>query len=299
MNTLVPEGHQVTLYKPHTGASVMRTHGGVVLVNLPFSDDEPRQTLEDLFSEVEATVQGASAPVCLTQADGVLSHLFAPNDPPVQQVAGLMIWMVQHGCFNGWDRKELQPRLAGLSRGHATVAFVQDVTPAVMDMLRELGWDVRAASGGDCFVEVMRPEGVVLVALLGAPAPAAKPQADEPPLRAGYLQRWLLADDRSELYRVLSERPQPLVLLVDPGTKALVPRRFAEGDAFPAYPDRISAQWALEDRRGTSAFAGISAADLFRWARDADMALALCFYEDRQTARYVFVPLQDVRALTD
>ena len=82
-----------------------------MLVNLPFSDDEPRQTLEDVFAEVAAETP---TPVCLSRAQGVLSELFAPHDPPVQQVPGLMIWMVQHGSFNGWIEQARAAQAAAL-----------------------------------------------------------------------------------------------------------------------------------------------------------------------------------------
>ena len=56
------------------------------------------------------------------------------------------------------------------------VAFLQQVTAPVAELLSELNWDLRIAPVTDCFVEVTRPEGLVLVGLLGAPATPRRSQ---------------------------------------------------------------------------------------------------------------------------
>ena len=104
------------------------------------------------------------------------------------------------------------------------------------------------------------------------------------------------------VYEELLQRTFPLVLLVNAANRSLTPRRFPPGNGFAAFPDSISAQWSLDDsgeNKAAFTFGGISVPDLFRSARDAKMAVALCFYETRQVPKTVFIPLPDVQALAD
>jgi hypothetical protein len=180
---VVPEGHAIRTCRAAPIPQIERTAGGVTLASLGRGSDDLESELDALLGEVEAVTRDAPRPILLANVAGPISSLFAPANPEVVAVPGLLVWIVDAAALAGASRapalvQRLLRRLHRIRAGRtptAQVVFVQEsASPrarAVVELLVGLGIEVRALDAGDevVLVEVHRPEGVVLTCLGGAP----------------------------------------------------------------------------------------------------------------------------------
>lgn len=188
--TTVPAGHRIDIFRAIPVPRVLRTPGGSVIAHLGLGSDEPPEVLEGLLDEVETALSGAPAQVLLSMHRGTLSELFAPADPAVLPVAGVVLWAVHAGSLAGWieDPVRLQALLQrihriGTSRRLVVQQYVYWMDEAKteqrleLELLRGLGLEVRLPEkDGAILAEVHRPEGIILSVLTGRiHAPEAAP----------------------------------------------------------------------------------------------------------------------------
>jgi hypothetical protein len=195
--TIVPPGHEVIVYQAGPEASIIETRGHMWLVNFGTKSSEaPPDHIPNLFEQVEATLARDRGQALYGIAN-TLHELFAPADPKVQSRPSGVVWLIQRESLRGWvedpmrlqdllrhfyrvsnTRRPIEPSgplsLGGLRPQSAQIAvFLDEAFPNARllgELLRGLGFDVRRATpAGESLVEVVRPEGVVLVCLAGTP----------------------------------------------------------------------------------------------------------------------------------
>ena len=124
--------------------------------------------------------------------------------------------------------------------------------------------------------------------------------------RAPGLRRLVLAvadgapDALRALHTHLLVRAVPLMVMVDPRTRAVIPRRFPNGDVLVVYGDRatlFAAARALGMQQGAYAAAELPPPDLFRLAALNKATLALCALRDTGAAMNVLVTPDQVAEL--
>lgn len=183
---VVPEGHRVDIHRPELAPHVTRTSGGVVIADMGFGGDELPEVRGDVLRQVEEAVDKPSPEVCLSLHEGSTAGLFAPADPRVSRVPGVVLWIFHAASLGDWidDPARLSELLRrihhlGARRSPPLVqtAAVVDPTSApgrlMIELLLGLGVPVRAPEkDGSCLVEVHRPEGIVISALTGRSFPS-------------------------------------------------------------------------------------------------------------------------------
>lgn len=178
---VVPDGHRVEIFRSTPMPMVVRTPGGIVIAQLGLGSDEPPEVLEQLLGEVETALGDTPAQVLLSTHSGGVSSLFAPADPAVLPVPGLVVWVVHRGSVAGWieDPSRLQALLRRIYRigaSHSPPVLqcvygmdeTEDELRLEVELLCGLGLAVRLPEkDGAMVVEVHRPEGVIVAALAG------------------------------------------------------------------------------------------------------------------------------------
>ncbi len=305
----VPEGHlvQLTVASPLPGVI---ERPGAWIAQLGTASDAIDSELDTVIGEVEALLARPRPRVIVAQA-GVLSDLFAPSDPPVMPVDGLLLWVIDATALG--SSPALVGRFIDQLRKHriAQTVFVRDEgtqrARAVIAAIQSCNIGVRTIGPPEGFVlvEVTRPEGVVLSALLGKPSDQMPFAGLEGVLgsvaRAPRLRMLLLASDasRDALYAELLAREIPLVLIVqgdgirlttwEPGFQALA-----------VFADRGS---LLTTARETGLapdsykIAEMVPRALFGLAHDRGWAVAINVFTDAGKPLYVAIQPSDVKLL--
>jgi hypothetical protein len=183
---VVPEGHAIATCRVAPVPQIERTAGGVTLASLGRGSDELESDLDALLEDVEAVMRDAPRRTLLANVAGPVSSLFAPANPEVVPVPGLLVWVLDAAALAGASRgpalvQRLLRRLHRIRASEAAplqVVFAQGSASAstararaVVELIAGLGIEVRALNPGDdvVLVEVRRPEGVVLACLGGKP----------------------------------------------------------------------------------------------------------------------------------
>lgn len=188
--TLVPPGHAVTVtpYSPIPG--LVRTRGGALLVDLGIRGSAQRAEVEQLFCDVWDALHAPGPRVHIALSTGQLSGLFAPHDVPIATRDALVIWTVHQGAFHGFMETlegvqtllRLFYRIAQLPGERAFVLYLVDpkyAATGLIPLLRGLGIEVQTPDpSGGVLLEVVRPEGIVLSALMGGALADGSPTSD-------------------------------------------------------------------------------------------------------------------------
>jgi hypothetical protein len=269
-------------------------------------------SLELVARQVRAAVEQRPRVPAVSVEEGPLSRLFGPHDTRVVLDARAVVWMIDEPlasllCGN--------PPLLQRTIDTATVAHRQVVvlpvagTPESRELLRRLhglGVEVRSpAAGGEVLVEVVRPDGVTLVALAGPPHPDA-PSPDRDQLRSHLVR---VADDAPgampELLDLLTSWPHELSLIAKPnpggGGHVIAPRAWpGVRQALVAWPDQ---EWLLRaahqmGETATFGVAGMTPKVLFPWVAGLGRPLMLGVVPPDRPAAYVLVDLEHVRELS-
>jgi hypothetical protein len=185
-----------------------------VLVDLGIEGTRQRAEVEQLFSEVFVGVGSWNGELNLVAEAGRLSDLFAPSTPPVAHLRSMVIWTVSQGSFSGFVEQpdtfqSLLRRFHQLATG--TRAGPQYLylchpdwknIPALVPLLLGLGIEVRVPDpSGGVLMEVVRPDGTILSALLGVQLSSERPSD----YAAVYNQKKdaaLASNDRAELAHI-------------------------------------------------------------------------------------------------
>lgn len=165
-----------------------------MIVDLGVGCDELHEVLEKLLDEVDAALAGDAGRVLLSMHAGPLSDLFAPSEPEVRPIAGMVLWILHPGSLTRWieDPSRLQTLLRRIHRMHTArrplvrqcvywMGEAEGGSRLDLELLRGLGLEMRLPEkDGVVLVEVERPEGRVLSALAGR-IPAADEAVDPYP----------------------------------------------------------------------------------------------------------------------
>lgn len=303
--------------RPHSG--LVRSGGGVLIANIGVGSDELEEDIETLITEIQAQVAEPQPRVLLSDGAGTLSSLFAPSNPPIRPQAGLLVWALHPSALTGAVHgPQIWQRLSGFFqqlRLTQIVVLPEAASPAaqaIAAMIADHRIPIRLVASDQSFLaEVYRPEGVVIVALVGSPYTPVKLPTDKtiwlpaPVQRAPQLNRRLLAladadteSNRNALYETLLTRPFPLLFLVDPQTRTARFRRWPGGvTALPVYPDEQSALTMASDLSlppEALAFGQLIPLALFRWAAGEGFGVAMNVFRTPEEPIYVSV---DPRAL--
>lgn len=178
----VPEGHRVTTTGPSSFPDIVTSVGATRVVHLGVRSDEQGAEVEAAFDRVRSVLETVAGPVLLCTECQTLRELFAPSNPKIQSIPALVVWTGRQACFGELvESSEGVQRLLRLfhcitdsRQPRAQVLFLTDLNwpnaHALIARLKGLGVDVRKPHPtGTLMVEVDRPEGVVLTALLGEP----------------------------------------------------------------------------------------------------------------------------------
>lgn len=311
----VPEGHtlHVTVASPLPRVVV---RPGAWIAELGASSDAAEIELLAIIAELEALLAKPRPRVIVAQGGVEIAQLFAPNNPQVMPLDGLLLWVIDAealGCTPA-----LVQRLVDQLRGHAIAqtVFVRDAASprarAVIAAIQSLGIGVRALEPPDwrVLVEVSRPDGVVLSALSGTPleqAPlAALPGGMHSSVaRAPRLRALALAStdaSRTALYAELVAREVPLLVIGD--DKQGVRRRTWDNGytALPVHADRSSLLATARElglAAGSYAIMEMVPRDLFAFAGQHGWAVALNVFDDAGKALYIAIEPPDVRMLAE
>lgn len=107
----VPPGHRVMVYTPVDLPMLQRTHGGALIADLGSSSDEWLQECEALAHDIAQTLFAKARedahrarPVLLASDVTRLPDLFAPQNPKVVPLKGLLIWVLDADAAHLWCR---------------------------------------------------------------------------------------------------------------------------------------------------------------------------------------------------
>lgn len=308
----VPEGHRIHVTRAWPTPRVFERPGGWV-AQLGASSDAVESELEAIIAEVDALVGGPRPRIVVANGSVGIEALFAPADPDVIAVEGLLLWVIDADAIG--TTPALCGRFVDQLRKHAIAqtVFVTDASSprarAVIAAIQSLDIGVRELEEPEfpVLVEIDRPDGVVLSTLCGAPVPrmplAGLPGGMLPSVaRAPRLRSLLLAStdaSRTALYAELRAREIPLVLLAHPEGIRL--RTWDDGfQALPVYADRTSLRASartLGMAPDAYSIAEMMPRDLFRLADDRRWAVALEVTDDAGEPRYIAIQPNDVRML--
>ena len=107
----IPPGHRVTEYAPVDLPMLRQTPGGVLIADLGSASDEwlqecealARDIAQTLFAQARANMHGAR-PVLLAPDVSRLIDMFAPRNPKVVPLKGLLIWVLDAYAAHLWCR---------------------------------------------------------------------------------------------------------------------------------------------------------------------------------------------------
>lgn len=180
--TVVPDGHLVTVYEPSPVRGLRQSTGCICIVDQGRRGDNPVAEMERLLREVGDLIRGDRPRVLLASLTGRVSELFAPNDPAVDPLAGLILWVLNPALFVDSSLGPLLLQMLlrevytlGSRRDppFGQCVFVPEFTSPpgrlIAELLSQLGIQVRETEPETqaVLVEVQRPEGVILSALPG------------------------------------------------------------------------------------------------------------------------------------
>ena len=310
---VVPEGHAIDVTVAQPLPRVTVRPGGAWIAQLGLGSDAADTELDAVIAEVEALIAAPRPRVIVAQVNGHLQELFAPSDPAVMPVDGLLAWVIDAdalastpllaGRFMDQLRKHALPqtvfvRESASERSRAMIAAIQAAHIGV----REL-----EPPDAPILVEVSRPGGVILTALAGKPCPALPigglPGGVVSVARAPRLRALLLgvADaGRAALYAELSARQIPLVA-IGHLTGAVQLRTWPDGfTALPVYADRmtlVAAARAQAMPPASFSIVEMIPRALFAWASKQGFAVAINYLDDDGQARHIPIDPGDVRTL--
>lgn len=188
-DTVVPDGHHVSTYKARPVPGVGVSQSGVWLAHVGHSSDEQETELAAALDALRSLLGGRRPKVLLANVRGTLSSLFAPANPELRQLDGMLVWIVAAEALGESAQapvlvQRLLRCMYRVGSGDTPLSqnvFVHGVASArgraVAEMIGSVGIGVRLpeASDGTLLVDVHRPEGVVLGALVGAAYRQASP----------------------------------------------------------------------------------------------------------------------------
>jgi hypothetical protein len=297
---------------------LVHAEGGALLAHLGFGSDDAVAELDALGKHVAEALARPPHRVVLSEQCGDLSDLFAPSNPRVSERAGELVWVLNVGILDVWACRleQLVDRLRAFTSARPALSqcaylaeggspFARSLTP----LLEAAGIPPRIPErDGSLLVEVHRPEGVVITALLGmswtdAIQPGGDARSPRPLLRAPRLRRLLLeASSGPTPWRGLMEellrREAPFLFIANPAGGVAQQQWPGSEPALPAYPDERSFAWTVEDLRLESVRMAVMPPHvLFSWAAGKRSAVALNVYKDRASPSYVMLGAEDVQAL--
>jgi hypothetical protein len=210
----VPKGHEISIAGPSVFPLLRRCKGGMLLAHMGIQGKDQREDVEILFSEVFEAVREPGGPVLLANEATDVSGLFAPNDPKICPTRPGVAWTASASSFSGFCENvsgvqrllRLFYKMSTASGGTPQFLYLYDRNwpnaDAVVELLAGVGVQVRSPDEtGDFFIEVARPEGVVVSALLGTPILVSEP----PPILASLNREKddaIAKEDEEARYRV-------------------------------------------------------------------------------------------------
>mmetsp|Transcript_52625 Transcript_52625/g.111771 ORF Transcript_52625/g.111771 Transcript_52625/m.111771 type:complete len:357 (+) Transcript_52625:90-1160(+) len=333
MTTTVPPGHEVSIHPPSPLPHAVKCRGGFVIANFGVKGIHQVEDAEHVFDEVLKCLdgQGGDEPILLAQ-EGSMSDMFAPNNPKMKPLRnGGVIWTVMEGGLDPFlgDALGLE-RLAKQFQRIATQCFqcIYFLNPVpnqgvLVDVLGGLGiYSRKTDMTGNMLIEVCRPEGAVLSALLGAtispgrnasllPSEQIKQirlHPVQPPVvppgkaapRNGRRRRLMLrvAEASTEeetntawhdLFSDLLESQHPLLVPTSPDGGAMPMDWHGIGMAMPVFSDMLSLQLMVQQTHHTGPFAHaeFSAVELAKWLLEMDVPPVLNVYKTPSLPLYL------------
>jgi hypothetical protein len=183
--SVVPAGHEVTLYSMAVEPGVHATAGNVIIANLGIAGDDGDRELDQLIASIdEALSTGADATLVEHAGPLDVSDLFAPASPTSRTLRSPITWVLHDGnvistMASEYQRTTLITYMHKLAREgiHQTVYFIDPPEDAVAIFAQHMigvGVVMRQpdpnGEGLTVQVEVKRPDGVLTV-LAGADVP--------------------------------------------------------------------------------------------------------------------------------
>ena len=104
--TMVPEGHLVRTFVPVAEPRVVRSEGGVLLAQLGLGSDDWSGEFDRVAQDVRSAISRSASPVRLADIRGFLADLFAPSNPAVAILSGVVVWVFHRGV---WCRGSTHP----------------------------------------------------------------------------------------------------------------------------------------------------------------------------------------------
>ncbi len=178
---VVPDGHRLDTRRAMPWPCVTSSAAGVWLAHLGLSSDEPEEELDRVIEKIEVLLAGSRSQIRLVDARARISSLMSPGHPPEKLVSAHLIWTFDAAALAGAPRAAaLVQRLlrcmyvtsrAAISQSAFALNAGTAPARALVTLVRELRIPVREPEKEDStvLVEVHRPEGYVLSALIGAP----------------------------------------------------------------------------------------------------------------------------------
>lgn len=118
----VPHGHHVTLYSPLNEPMLQRCHSQALIAHLGSASDEFEEELCAVETEIQTELSkvypesGVSPRSVLLATDAhQISDAFAPNNPKVLLIPGLLLWVMDAGSAHLWLRNP-DPLLQAIRR---------------------------------------------------------------------------------------------------------------------------------------------------------------------------------------
>ncbi len=102
-NDRVPDGHLVRAFVPVERPYLARCEGGVLLAQLKLGSDDWSGEFDEVAQDVRRALSAGVRPVHRAERCGSLSDLFAPSNPAVAILPGVVVWVFHHGTLE-WTR---------------------------------------------------------------------------------------------------------------------------------------------------------------------------------------------------
>jgi hypothetical protein len=182
----VPAGFQVRTWPAEIPRpSFTWTDGGVLLASAGPGTDMNVKVLRAVFDAVERALSTAHGPARIAARRARTAELMEPAAPEFVRLDKFVVWTFQERILEGWGEdasrlQELLRRFHALSAGRrAPNQFLQvvlvrksyfDEASWIFRLIQDSGIEVRELSpDGVALVEVHRPEGTIVSALVGTP----------------------------------------------------------------------------------------------------------------------------------
>jgi hypothetical protein len=186
---MVPAGHQVSVYSTRSLPSIGSSTGGVWLVQVGGSSDETEAELDTILAGVRELLRGPRPRIALSNVLGPISLLMAPANAEVILHHGLLVWTVDAASLAGAPQAPALVQrwlryiytIGTLGEPLSQLVFLHEVASpgahAIAALVRGLGFTVRVPEAPDAtvLVEVHRPEGIIVSAIVGARHEPADP----------------------------------------------------------------------------------------------------------------------------